>query len=262
MPFIVEQHGHVALATLSRPEARNAWGQDFYDGIAECFPRWADDDSVRAVVVTGDEDGRAFSAGANLKDPNTHAMPPVAEFVKNLSKRERFPFDVFMDFPKPIVAAVNGYAIGIGCILTFCCDLVVAGNRAEWRLPQTALGILPAYGGSVRLARLVGKGLAMRLAMGFPLDGEEAHRIGLAQWLVPHEELMGKAMEVAEHVAALPPLAVRLTKESLNRGMDIPNLKDAALVDLYRFMTLELTEDKEEAHSAWRERRTPDIRGI
>jgi len=102
----------------------------------------------------------------------------------------------------------------------------------------------------------------MRLAMGFPLDGEEAHRIGLAQWLVPHEELMGKAMEVAEHVAALPPLAVRLTKESLNRGMDIPNLKDAALVDLYRFMTLELTEDKEEAHSAWRERRTPDIRGI
>ena len=261
MPFLTEQRGHVAIATFSRPHARNAWGQDFYDGIAEHFARWTDDDGVRAVVVTGDEAGRAFSAGADLKDPNTHAARSAAAFVKGLSNRTRFPFDTFMDFPKPIVAAVNGYAIGIGCILTFCCDLVVASERSEWRLPQTSLGILPAYGGSVRLARLVGKGLAMRLAMGFPLGGEEAHRIGLAQWLVPHEDLTARSMEIADHVAALPPLAVQLTKESLNRGMDIPNIKDAALVDLYRFMALELTEDREEAHRAWRERRVPTIRG-
>ena len=124
-----------------------------------------------------------------------------------------------------------------------------------------ALGILPAYGGSARLARWVGKGQAMRLAMGFPLQADEAYRIGLAQWLVPHEALMEKALEVATHIAALPPLAARMTKESLLRGLDIPNLSDASLVDLYRFMALEQTEDKNEGHAAWRERRKPVFKG-
>jgi enoyl-CoA hydratase len=100
----------------------------------------------------------------------------------------------------------------------------------------------------------------MRAAFGFPLKAEEAYRIGLAQWLVPHDELMARAIEVAEHVASLPPLAARLTKESLNRGMDVP-LGDAVLGDLYRFATLELTEDKHEAHQAWRERRKPRFKG-
>ena len=165
------------------------------------------------------------------------------------------------NFPKPIVASVNGYAIGIGCIITFCCDLIVASERAEWRLPQVALGILPAYGGSVRLARWVGKGLAMRMAMGFPLSGEEAYRIGLAQWLTPHDELPHKTTEVANHIASLPPLAARMTKESLSKGLDMPNLADASLVDLYRFMALELTDDKTEGHDAWRERRPPAFKG-
>jgi enoyl-CoA hydratase/carnithine racemase len=101
----------------------------------------------------------------------------------------------------------------------------------------------------------------MRLAMGFPLSADEAHRIGLAQWLVPHAKMIDTALEVAGHVAALPPLAARLAKESLLRGLDIPNLADASLVDLYRFATLELTEDKAEGHKAWREKRKPVFRG-
>jgi enoyl-CoA hydratase/carnithine racemase len=113
----------------------------------------------------------------------------------------------------------------------------------------------------MRLARWVGKGLAMRLSMGFPLPAEEAYRIGLAQWLTPHDELMDKTMEVARHIAALPPLAARMTKESLNRGLDMPNMADASLVDLYRFMALELTEDKDEGHTAWREKRSPVFHG-
>ncbi len=107
----------------------------------------------------------------------------------------------------------------------------------------------------------MGQGQAMRLALGIPLTGEEAYRIGLAQWLVPHAKVMDKALEVAAHVASLPPLAARLTKESLLRGLDIPNLSDASLVDLYRFAALELTEDKAEAHAAWREKRKPALRG-
>lgn len=261
MPLLYETRGHVAVLTLSRPEARNAWGQDYHDGLARRCQEMADDDEVRCAVLTGDEAGNAFSAGAYLKDPKTHSVASAAEFIKSLPRQHHHAFEVIGRFPKPIVAAVNGYAVGIGCLITLCCDLIVASEKAEWRLPQAALGILPAYGGGARLARWVGRGLAMRMALGFPLRGEEAHRIGLAQWVVPHDELEAKAMEVAEHIAALPPLAARLTKESLVRGLDIPNLSDAALADLYRFMALEMTEDKAEAHAAWRERRKPEIKG-
>jgi len=261
MPVLYEKRGHVGVLTLSRPEARNAWGDDFYAGLTEHLAAMETDDDIRCVILTGDERGGAFSAGANLKDPNTHTTHSAAEFIKTLPRFRNFPFTQLMEFPKPVIGAINGYAIGIGCIVTFACDLIVASDKAEWRLPQVALGIMPAFGGAVRLARWVGKGLAMRMTMGFPLDGQEAYRIGLAQWCVPHAELMAKAMEVAEHIAAMPPLAARLAKESLNRGMDIPNLADASLVDVYRFMALELTEDKEEAHAAWRERRAPAIKG-
>jgi enoyl-CoA hydratase/carnithine racemase len=261
MPVTYTKRDRVGIVTLSRPGARNAWGADFNEGLQRHFAAMEDDDDVRCAVLTGDERGGAFSAGANLKDPKTHTLDSAADFIKGIPKRRERAFEVLGNFPKPLIGAVNGYAVGIGCIVTFCCDLLVASDRAEWRLPQVALGILPAYGGAVRLARWVGRGHAMRLALGLPLAAEEAHRIGLAQWLVPHATLMDAALEVAAHVAALPPLATRLVKESLVRGLDIPNLADAALVDLYRFATLELTEDKAEGHAAWREKRKPAFRG-
>jgi enoyl-CoA hydratase/carnithine racemase len=261
MPVLYEKRHQVGVLTLSRPEARNAWGPDFTEGIAHHFAMMEDDDDIRCAVLTGDDKGGAFSAGANLKNPQTHTLPSAADFIKSLPKRKDRQFEVLANFSKPLIGAVNGYAIGVGCIVTFCCDLLIASDRAEWRLPQVALGILPAYGGAARLARWVGKGHAMRLAMGFPLKADEAYRIGLAQWLVPHAELQAKTMEVAEYIAALPPLAAQLTKESLQRGLDIPNLADASLVDLYRFMALESTEDKDEGHAAWREKRKPVFHG-
>ena len=261
MPVSYEKRDHIGIVTLSRPGARNAWGPDFNEGIARHFAAMEDDDDVRCAILTGDEAGGAFSAGANLKDPKTHTQASSAEFIKGIPKRRERAFEVLSGFPKPLIGAVNGYAVGIGCIVTFCCDLLVASDKAEWRLPQVSLGILPAYGGGARLARWVGKGHAMRLILGIPLPAEEAHRIGLCQWLVPHAKLMGTALEVAGHVAGLPPLAARLAKESLLRGMEIPNISDASLVDLYRFAALELTEDKAEGHTAWREKRTPTFKG-
>src|SRR5499425_3091810 len=261
MPITFERRGPIGIVTLSRPEARNAWGADFNEGIARHFAAMEDDDAIRCAILTGDDAGGAFSAGANLKDPHTHTLDSAADFIKSISKRRGRAFEVLGSFPKPIVGAVNGFAVGIGCIVTFCCDLLVASERAEWRLPQVSLGILPAYGGAVRLARWVGRGNAMRLALGIPLSADEAQRIGLAQWVVPHAKLMDKTMEVATHITSLPPLAARLTKESLLRGLDIPNLADASLVDLYRFAALELTEDKAEGHAAWREKRTPKFHG-
>jgi enoyl-CoA hydratase/carnithine racemase len=261
MPVTYEKTNGIGIVTLSRPGARNAWGPDFNEGLAKHFAAMEEDDDVRCAILTGDERGGAFSAGANLKDPKTHTQESPAAFIKSIAKRRGRAFEVLDAFPKPIVGAVNGFAVGIGCIVTFCCDMLVASDRAEWRLTQAALGILPAYGGAPRLARWVGRGHAMRLTLSIPLPAEEAYRIGLAQWLVPHAEVMDKAMEVAAHLASLPPLAARLAKESLLRGVDIPNVADASLVDLYRFAMLELTEDKAEGHNAWREKRKPTFRG-
>ena len=263
MPVIFEKRDTVAVMTLSRPEARNAWGQDYYDDFSRHFDEIEEDDGIHAVVLTGDESGGAFSAGANLKDPKTHSVESTAAFIRErLPARHKNPFTILGQCSKPVIAAVNGYAIGIGCIITYCCDLIVASDRAEWRLTQAGLGIMPAYGGSARLARWVGKGQAMKLALGFPLKAEEAYRIGLAQWLAPHNDMMDKAMEVARHVADLPPLASRMVKESMTHGLDTPNITDASLTDLYRFMALELTEDRAEAHQAWREKRSATFKGL
>jgi enoyl-CoA hydratase/carnithine racemase len=254
MPVLYAQEGAVGILTLSRPTSRNCWGTDFSEGLAGELDRLEADASVRAVIITGDEAGRAFSAGADLKDPATHTLATMDDFFVELPKWRSFVVRRLDQFPKPLIAAVNGYAIGIGCILTYCCDLIVASDRAEWRQPQVSLGIVPAYGGSVRLARWIGKGHAMKLSMGFPLDAAEAHRIGLAQWLVPHSELMATAHQIGAHIAAMPPLAAQLAKESLNRGLDIPNLDDASWVDAYRFMALGLTEEAKARHDAWRKR--------
>jgi enoyl-CoA hydratase/carnithine racemase len=261
MPVVYEKRNHVGYLTMSRPEARNCWGEDFNEAIVERCGEMAADPEIHVAVLTGDDKGGAFSAGANLKDPKTHRQDSAADFILDLPRRSRSAAQALSEFPKPVIAAVNGYAIGIGCILTYCCDLIVASQRAEWRLSQVSLGILPNSGGIVRLARWVGKGAAMKVAMGYPLGAEEAHRLGLAQWLVPHAELMGQTADIAERLAGHPPLALRLAKESLNRGLDIPNIADAAYLDLYRFMALSLTEDAKESHAAWRERRRPERRG-
>jgi enoyl-CoA hydratase/carnithine racemase len=261
MPVLVEKRNHVMTLTLSRPDSRNAWGDDYNKELPVLLAEAADDDEVRCVVLTGDEAGGAFSAGANLKDTKTHNTASAEAFIKRIGGFRKFPTNALGDFPKPVLCAVNGYAIGVGAIVTFCCDMIIASEKAEWRLPQVALGIVPNHGGATRMARFAGRGNAMKLAMGFPLKAEEAHRVGLAQWLEPHDRMMEKAMEIADHLCGLPPLAARLVKESLNRGMDIPNITDAAMMDVYRFMVLEQTEDKTEAHAAWREKRTPEFKG-
>ena len=140
MPVVFEKRGPIGLVTLSRPKSRNAWGADFNEGLAKYFLAMEDDDEIRCAVLTGDEVGGAFSAGADLKDPKTHTMASAADFIKSLPKRRDRAFEVLGNFPKPLVGAVNGYAVGIGCIVTFCCDLLVASDRAEWRLPQVKLG--------------------------------------------------------------------------------------------------------------------------
>jgi enoyl-CoA hydratase/carnithine racemase len=261
LPVLYEKRKFVGWLTLSRSESRNSWGEDFNEEIANHCDSMASDPEIRVAVLIGDEAGRAFSAGGNLNDPSTHGEGSIAEFIEGLPRRHRWAGQTLSEFPKLVIAAVDGYAAGIGGTLTYCCDLIIASDRAEWRAPQVALGILPNHGGIVRLARWVGKGAAMKMTMGYPMKAEEALRYGLAQWLVPHSEFRERVTEIAERLAQFPPLAVRLAKESLNRGLDMPAVGDAAFTDLYRFMVLSMTEDSKESHAAWRERRQPHVRG-
>src|SRR5437867_4694449 len=123
MPVWDAMRGPIRSVTLSRPGARNAWGAAFNEGIARCFAAMEDDDEIRCAVLTGDEAGGAFSAGANLKDPRTHTTESAADFIKSIARRKDRAFERLGNFPKPLIGAINGYAVGIGCIVTFCCDL-------------------------------------------------------------------------------------------------------------------------------------------
>src|SRR5256886_16059282 len=139
MPVTYEKRDHIGIVTLSRPSARNAWGPDFNEGLSRHFAAMEEDDEIRCAVLTGDESGGAFSAGANLKDPKTHTMASAAEFIKSLPRRRERAFETLGNFPKPIVGAVKGYAVGIGCLGTFCCDMLVASDIEEWRPPPVGL---------------------------------------------------------------------------------------------------------------------------
>ena len=259
--LIYEKQDSIATVTINRPEKRNAWTTQMSEEIIDVFGRMEDDPEVLVTILTGSGD-KAFSAGADLGNAKTHKVTTVGAHLASVSPKGFPVFNAVADFPKPVVAAINGFAVGIGCLITLCCDILLASDNAELGVPQVPLGILPAYGGAVRLARYVGRGKAMEMVLlGERISAEEAYRVGLVNRVVPLPELRPLAQDYARRLAALPPLAVRMAKESLNKGLDIASLKEAAQTDIYRFMLLGQTEDSHEAHQAWRERRKPVFKG-
>jgi len=259
--ILYEKDGPIATVTFNRPEKRNPWSVQVSQEIIEVFDVMEGDPEVLVTVLTGAGD-KAFSAGVDLANPKTHAVTSAGEHLATVTPRGFAVFNTVADYPKPVVAAVNGYAVGIGCLITLCCDIILASDNAEFGLPQVPLGIIPAYGGAVRLARYVGRGKAMEMVLlGERITAAEAYRVGLANKVVPVAELMPLTRDYARRLAALPPLAVRMAKESLNKGLDIASLKDAAQTDIYRSMLLGQTDDSREAHRAWREKRQPVFKG-
>ena len=264
MPYetlLYEKQDSIATVTINRPEKRNAWTTQVSEEIIDVFGTMEDDPEVLVTILTGTGD-KAFSAGADLGNAKTHKVTTVGAHLASVSPKGFPVFNTVADYPKPVVAAINGFAVGIGCLITLCCDILIASDNAELGLPQVPLGILPAYGGAVRLARYVGRGKAMEMVLlGERINAQEAYRVGLVNKVVPLPELRPLAQDYARRLAALPPLAVRMAKESLNKGLDIASLKEAAQTDIYRFMLLGQTEDSQEAHKAWRERRKPVFKG-
>ncbi len=245
---LLARHDNVAVISFNRPERLNAWSPDINDGFLEKLNTAAKDDSIRGVVLTGV--GRAFCAGADLKNPNTHSVSNPEEYLD--SHRGQPVFDALESFGKPIMSAVNGFSVGIGCLVPLCCDFIFVNEHAKFCLPQTRLGILPAYGGTLRLARWVGRGNALNIALtGRHVGAEEALRIGIATELVPADELVQRSVETMQAIAKMPVHAVRLTRESLALGYDA-GMKATQQADNFRFMALAQTQDRADAHEAWR----------
>jgi enoyl-CoA hydratase/carnithine racemase len=248
---LIERQGAVAVLTFNRPERLNAWSADIGSGLLARLEEAAEDDSIRGVVITGN--GRGFSAGADLKNPRTHTVESMDEHLD--THRNQPVFDLISAYPKPIVAAVNGYSVGIGCLVPLCCDFIFASEQAIFCLPQTSLGILPAYGGTLRLARFVGRGNALNIALtGRKVGAQEAYHMGMVVNVFPAERLLPETVATMQAIAAMPVHSVRLTRESLRFGYE-SGLPANEQADLYRFMALAQTTGRAEQHNAWRERK-------
>ena len=248
---LMEQKGSVALISFNRPERLNAWSPDLGKALIARLREAEADGSVRAVVLTGA--GRAFSAGADLKNPKTHTVDSPEQHLSAL--RGSPVFDAVESYSKPIISAVNGYAVGIGCLVPLCCDFILAGQQAVFCLPQVSLGILPAYGGTLRLARFVGRGNALNIALtGRKVDADEALRMGMVVAVLSQDELIPEAVRQMQAIADMPATAVRLARESLRQGYE-GGLPATAHGDLYRFMALAQTSERAERHEAWRKRK-------
>ncbi len=243
----------VALIRLARPEALNALNAEVRTALAGHFRKVSADPEVRCVVITGDE--RAFAAGADLKE-----MAERDAVDQMLRDRDRV-WRAVKDCPQPIVAAVNGYALGGGCELAMHADIIVAGEGARFGQPEVRVGIMPGAGGTQRLTRAVGKYQAMRMVLtGEPVSAQEALRMGLVSEVVPDGEVLSRALELARTIAQLPPLAVLHIKETVLAGMDAP-LDVALALERKAFQLLFATEDQKEGMRAFIEKRRPEFKG-
>jgi len=253
-PVLLERPADgVALLRLNRPEARNALNNAVRMALAEHFRALGDDVSVRCIVLTGDE--KAFAAGADLREVAAlGAREMMQTGVRRLWK-------AIADCPKPVVAAVNGFALGGGCELAMHADIIVAGEGAKFGQPELGVGVIPGGGGTQRLVRAVGKFRAMRMLLtGEIVDSRQALAMGLASEVVPDGEVLDRAVALARRIAELPPIAVMLCKEVVLTGLDCP--LDAALnLERKAFDLLFDTEDQKEGMRAFVEKRKPIFQG-
>lgn len=250
--------GPVAVLTLDRVSKLNAYRAEMGDELCAHLASLREDGEMRACVLTG-AGGRAFCAGADLGDPLTHSVNSVDAHLADLDHRSAAGvFSALLDFPKPLICAVNGYAIGIGFQMALCCDMIVASSGAQFRLPQATLGIMPAYGGGPRLAQWVGRGRAMEIAMtGRFVGAAEGERIGLVTRVFEPGGLPDGAIEIAASIAQHSELSLALVKESMYSVLEHGALATTSAADNYRFMVLSMTSAATQRHQSWRDREQP-----
>jgi enoyl-CoA hydratase len=252
--YAVDPDGILTL-TLNRPDKLNALSHDLLSALGDAVHRAAADDQVKAVVLTG-AGSKSFVAGADIGQ----FSDLDADSGRHFAERGQQVFSAIENLPKAVVAAVNGYALGGGCELAMACHLRVASERAVFGQPEVGLGIIPGYGGTQRLPRLVGLGIATELVLtGAKIDAQRAHAIGLVNHIVPHDETLEAAKKLARSIAVQAPVAVRLTLEAL-RHADRP-LAEGLAEEARLFGQSCATEDVKEGASAFLEKRRPTWAG-
>lgn len=245
----------VATLTVNRPDKLNALNDRVIAELGEAIDAARENTDVGGVIITGA--GRAFVAGADISELEKHG----AISAKLLAQRGQDVFRRFETSPKPVIAAVNGFALGGGCELAMACHIRLASDAAKFGQPEVKLGLIPGYGGTQRLPRLVGKGRALQLLLtGDMIDAQEAYRIGLVNRVVPANELLGAATAMLKAILANGPLAVAHCIEAVNRGYDLP-LDEALTLEATAFGLLAATDDKREGTHAFLEKRSPSFSG-
>jgi enoyl-CoA hydratase len=255
-PVTREQHDTVALVTLTRPDQLNALDEATVSALDAMVDELARDHATRCVVLTGA--GKAFCAGADIKEFG--AFPGSPEFRAMLDSGSAVLRKIEL-LPQPVVAAVNGFALGGGLELALACDLRVADALARFGVPEIKLGLLPGLGGTQRLPRTVPAGAATRMLMlGDPIDADEAHRIGLVDTIAPAGTVVAVALELATALAERAPLALAAAKLMLARGRDLP-LEAALELERSTVASLFATEDRAEGVAAFLEKRRARFSG-
>ncbi|MFQ5702665.1 MAG: enoyl-CoA hydratase-related protein [Gemmatimonadales bacterium] len=246
----------VATVTINRPDKLNALNDAVMDELGDVVGRIAADDAVAGVILTG-AGSKAFVAGADIGE-----LAKQGPFDgKARALRGQAVLRSLETCGKPVLAAVNGFALGGGCELAMACHLRIASESAKFGQPEVKLGIAPGYGGTQRLARLVGKGRAIELILtGRTIDAEEALRIGLVNRVVPGEQLMEEAERTLSEILKMGPLAVRLAIEAIDLGFDM-SLEEGLLLEANHFGLLAATEDMREGMTAFLEKREPNFKG-
>lgn len=257
--LLYEVRGRVAVITLNRPDRMNTLGSTMKPDLARAFFELArNDDQVRAVLITGSGD-KAFCAGADIKERATDMVRGTEYFVRQKATHELF--RNIEEFEKPVIAAINGVALGGGLEIALCCDLRIAASHARFGLPEIKLGVIPAAGGTQRLPRLVGEARAKELILTADLvDAETALRYGLVSRVVPQADLMTAALELSQRIAQHPPLAVRFAKRAINRGMQT-DLDSGLEYERYAAAMIVDSEDRIEGMRAFVEKREPQFKG-
>lgn len=251
-----ELRDSIALLRLDRPEKLNALAGEMLSEIGATFERIKSEGNVRAVILTGAGD-RSFSAGTDIGE----LTGINAEEALRVSGRGQEVCDLVESCNVPVIAAVNGIAAGGGCELALACHLRIASANASFSLPEVRLGVIPAYGGTQRLSRVVGNASALEMMLtGAPVSAEEALRIKLVNRVVEPSQLLPEAFALAREIATLAPLAIRACLEAVTRGQTLP-LAEGLALEAELFSRLFNTEDAREGTLAFLEKRAPVFKG-
>jgi len=253
---IFEKKGQRAYVTLNRQNVLNALNSMTLDQLRDVFERIVDDSEVRVAILTGSGE-KAFAAGADIQE----LIELVPSRAKELGRKWHGLFNLIENMGKPVIAAINGLALGGGCELAMACDIRIAAENSKFALPELKLGVIPGGGGTQRLPRLVGKGTAKELILtGRMIGANEALRIGLVNRVVPALELMTACEQMADEIIKAAPLAVQYSLEAINKGFYM-SLEDGLQLETNLSALICSTEDMKEGTTAFIEKRKPKFRG-